>query len=121
MKKLAGLLLAGALLFGAGILVGQKTATPRKTLIHVFAFNPVEGSTPQQLDEVWTATRKMASQIPEIKNIWMGKVLNRGNTWQYGVVMEFENQDALKKVYDPHPAHKAWNEVYSKVRVEGTN
>ena len=121
MRKLFGYLLVGALLFGSGLLVGQKTATPRKTLIHAFAFQQVEGTTQKQLDDVWAATRKMAGQIPEIRNIWMGKVLNRGNTWQYGVVMEFDNEDALKKIYDPHPAHKAWSEVYSKVRVEGTN
>lgn len=114
------LLLAGALLFGAGTLVGQKMASGKKTLVHVFAFKQEAGSTPQQLDEVWAATRKMAGQIPEIKSIWMGKVLNRGDQFQYGIAMEFENREGLKK-YADHPAHKEWNEVYSKVRVEGTN
>ena len=120
MRKTLRLVLAGTLLFGAGIVVGQKTATARKTLIHAFAFQQVEGTTQKQLDDVWAATRKMAGQIPEIRNIWMGKVLNRGNTWQYGVVMEFDSQDALKK-YAAHPAHDEWSKVYSQVRVEGTN
>ena len=114
------LLLAGALLFGAGALVGQKMATGQKTLIHAFAFKAVEGATDQQVQEVWAASRKMAGQISGMKNIWMGKVLNRGPQWQYGVVMEFENQEALKK-YADHPAHKEWEDVYFKVRVPGSN
>ncbi|MBI3665955.1 MAG: Dabb family protein [Acidobacteria bacterium] len=115
-----GLLLAGALLFGAGTLVGQKMASGKKTLIHAFAFKQEQGTTQKDLDAVWAATRKMAGQIPEIKSVWMGKVLNRGDQWQYGIVMEFENRDALKK-YADHPAHQEWDAVYSKVRVEGTN
>ena len=117
MRKFTGLLLAGALLFGAGVLVGQKTATPKKSLVHAFAFKQVEGTTPQQMDDLWSETRKMAGQIPEIKNIWMGKVTNRDGL--YGVVMEFDNAAGLK-TYAGHAAHTKWNEIYSKVRVEGT-
>ena len=117
MQKFTRFLLTGALLFGAGILVGQKTAAPKKSLVHAFAFKQVEGTTPQQMDALWTETRKMAGEIPEIKNIWMGKVTNRDG--DYGVVMEFENQAGLK-TYAGHPAHTKWNETYSKVRVEGT-
>ena len=117
MRKFTGFLLLGALLFGAGVLVGQKTAAPKKSLIHAFAFQQVEGTTPPQMDELWAETRRMAGQIPEIKNIWMGKVTNRDGL--YGVVMEFDNQAGLK-TYAAHPAHTKWNETYSKVRVEGT-
>src|SRR5262249_15743508 len=116
----AGLLLAGLVLFGAGVLVGQKTAPARKPLLHVFAFNEVEGTTPAQLDELWAAPRKMASQIPEIKNIWMGKIIRHNRDWHYGMVFEFDN-DAGHKVYEKHPAHDEWVKTYSKVRVEGTN
>ncbi len=120
MRKLVGMLLVGAVLFGTGILVGQKMATPKKTLIHAFAFKQVAGTTPAQMDELWTATRKLAGSTHEIKSIWMGKVGNRGDDWQYGVVMEFANQAAVKK-YAASPAHDEWSKVYSKVRVEGTN
>lgn len=114
------LLLAGAMLFGSGTLVGSKMAASKKTLIHAFAFKQEAGTTPAQMDQLWEATRKLASESPEIRNIWMGKVLNRGDQWQYGVVMEFENQAALKK-YAASKAHEEWGNVYSKVRVEGTN
>ncbi len=116
----AGLLLAGLLLFGSGVLVGQKTASSRKTLLHTFAFNAVEGVTPAQLDELWTATRKMAGQIPEIKNVWMGKIVGHNRSRQYGMVFEFDNM-AGHKVYETHLAHAEWVKTYSKVRVEGTD
>src|SRR5713226_867121 len=112
--------LTALLLFGAGVLVGQKTAAPRKTLIHAFAFNEVEGATPAQLDELWSATRKMASQIPEIKNVWMGKIVRHNRDWHYGMVFEFENE-AGHKVYEKHPAHEEWVKTYSKVHVEGSS
>ena len=111
--------LAGGLLFSAGLLVGQRTVTPQKTLVHAFAFQLQEGAGEPQVQQVWAETRKMAAAIPGIRNVWMGKVTNR-KEYQYGVVMEFENQAALK-TYAGHPAHKAWEQVYSKVRVEGTN
>jgi hypothetical protein len=114
------LLVAGALLFSSGVVLGQRRAMAKKTLIHAFAFKQMEGATPQQMDQCWEATRKLASESPEIHNIWMGKVLNRGDQWQYGVVMEFDNQAAVKK-YAASKAHEAWSEAYSKVRVEGTN
>src|SRR5579884_2833366 len=91
--RCASLIAAGVLLFGAGFLTG-KTSAGKKTLIHVFAFKQVPGTTPAQMDEMWAATRKLAAESPEIKSIWMGKVLNRGDQWQYGVVMEFDDQAA---------------------------
>jgi antibiotic biosynthesis monooxygenase (ABM) superfamily enzyme len=117
--RCASLMVAGVLLFGAGFLTG-KTSAGKKTLIHVFAFKQVPGTTPAQMDEMWAATRKLAAESPEIKSIWMGKVLNRGDQWQYGVVMEFDDQAALKK-YAASPAHEEWLKTYTKVRVEGTN
>jgi hypothetical protein len=113
-------LLTGTLLFGAGVLVGQRTVTPQRTLIHAFAFQAQQGVTDQQVKELWGATQRMVGQIPGIRNVWMGPVLNRGPEWQYGVVMEFQDQAALK-VYADHPAHREWEKIYGQVRVPGTN
>ncbi|MGH6962614.1 MAG: Dabb family protein [Dongiaceae bacterium] len=120
MRKWLLLTAAGALLFGAGLLVGQRTVTGEKTLIHAIAFKQVDGTTPEQLKEVWAATEKMAAEVPGIKRVWMGKVTNRGPAYTHGIVMEFENAEALKH-YAPHPAHKKWEEIYFKVRTPGTN
>ena len=119
MRNAALLLLAGTLMFGAGILVGQKTATPRKTLIHGFLFKPVDGATPQQLDELWSATRKLASQDTDIQNIWMGKIVRHQGEWKNAIVMEFENEAGHKK-YETSAAHTEWLKTYSKVRAEPT-
>jgi hypothetical protein len=112
-------LAAGAILFGAGLLIGQRTAAPRKTLLHVFAFKAVEGATPQRLDDLWSATRKLASQEPAIQNIWMGKIVRHQRDWQYAVVMEFEDEAGHKK-YETGPAHAEWLKTYSQIRAEPT-
>ena len=120
MRRLLSLMIAGALLFGAGVLVGQRTVTGEKTLIHAISFKPVDGATPEQIQEVWAATRRMAAEVPGIKRIWMGRVTNRGPALTHGIVMEFENEAALK-AYAPHPAHAKWEEIYFKVRTPGSN
>ena len=120
MRKLFPTLPAAALLFAAGVLVGQKTVVGEKTLIHTIAFKQVDGATPEQIQEVWAATRRMAAEVPGVKRVWMGKVPNRGPSFTHGIVMEFENAAALEK-YAPHPAHKKWEEVYFKVRTPGSN
>ena len=119
MRKLVGYVLAVLLVFGAGVAVGQKTAAPRKTLLHSFSFKTVAGATPAQLDELWAATRKLASQSPEIKQIWMGKIVGHSSDWQYNIVMEFDDAAGHDK-YAKSPAHDEWLKTYSKVREEGT-
>ena len=119
MRQILALLLAGSLLFGAGILIGQKTAAPRKTLIHAFCFNPVDGASAQQFDELWAATRKMAAQDAGIQNIWMGKIVAHQGEWKNAIVMEFANEAGHKK-YETSPAHAEWLKTYSKVRAEPT-
>jgi hypothetical protein len=120
MHKPLGLLLAGALLFSAGVLVGQKQMTGEKTLIHTIAFKPVDGATPEQIQEVFAATRKMAAEVPGVRRIWTGRVTNRGPQFTHGIVMEFDSQKALE-AYAPHPAHREWEKIYFKVRTPGTN
>ncbi len=120
MRKLLVLLCGGALLFGAGVLVGQRTVAGEKSLIHAISFKPVEGATPEQIQEVWAATRRMAAEVPGIRRIWTGKVTNRGDALTHGIVMEFENAKALE-AYGPHPGHKKWEDIYFKVRTPGSN
>ena len=100
-----------------------------------------EGSRPKATDE-------LPGQIPGLTKVWCGKlrrpvvivgpanaqanmlILNskpgvdlettvRRSDLQWGVCMEFANEDALKR-YANAPAHKAWVELYKKVRVQGT-
>jgi stress responsive alpha/beta barrel protein len=117
------LIVAGALLFLAGCVTGRLTAGSQKSLLHVFAYTPLEGSTPQDFEDFQKATAAMVGQIPGLRRVWVGKlreplpVETRIHT--YGVAMEFDDAAALD-VYAKHPVHDEWVKVYTRVRKEGT-
>ena len=122
--KRAGILAVGGLLFSVGWLLGQQTGNTQKALMHVFAYTPVTGATPQDFDNFTKATGELVGKIPGLKRVWVGKLrrpLDLGNNQkrEYGVAMEFDDAKALD-AYAKHPAHEAWVKVYDKVRVEGT-
>ena len=115
--------LAGAALFLGGCVLGQQTGTTQKTLLHVFAYTPLQGSTPQDYANFKRATADMVGKIPGLKRVWVGKLREPlpagGEIREYGVAMEFDDFKALQ-VYANHPAHGAWEQVYEKVRLRGT-
>ena len=123
MQKILVLGLAGAMLFAAGCVVGQQTATTQKTLLHVFAYTPLQGATPLDYDNFKKATAAMAGKVPGLKRVWVGKLREPfpagGEIREYGVAMEFDDLEALQ-VYADHPAHRAWEELYERVRKIGT-
>jgi hypothetical protein len=95
-----------------------------KSLMHVFAYTPVEGATQQDFINFTKATHDLVGKIPGLKRVWVGKLREpipgeNDKPRTFGVAMEFENEDALK-VYATHPAHDQWVRVYEKVRVPGT-
>jgi len=125
------------------LLCGQQ-----RTLMHCFTFTEVPEATAADWDAFRKATEELPSKIDGLIKVWHGKLarplsllqtegsldaesqkkLREGGTVpaqvktirrQYGVCMEFRNQDALK-AYSKHPAHDAWMKVYEKVRVYGT-
>ena len=126
-KLLAGrtaLWMGGALLFMAGCLVGQQTATRQKTILHVFAYTPLEGATQKDFDDFKKATGDMVGNVPGLRRVWVGKlrepVPGEGDRIRtFGVAMEFDDTQALD-AYANHPVHKEWEKVYEKVRVRGT-
>lgn len=123
--RLAGLL-------AALWLSSASTAAAQDKLMHCFFFTPVAEATQADWDAFYKATDELPSKIPGLNNVWYGKLLRplsayrkRGDTYEqfvreHGVCMEFDDEKALKEVYAPHPAHKAWEDVYGKVRVPGT-
>ena len=118
------LFVAGTVLFLAGCMAGQETATSQKTLMHVFAYTPLESATPEDFEEFKTATVGMVGRISGLRAVWIGKLrepLPGAGTriHTHGVAMEFENTQALE-VYANHPVHQQWIEVYDKVRLQGT-
>lgn len=112
-----------------------------KKLMHCFVFTPVESATEADWQAFFKATDELPGKIPGLNKVWYGKLrvpltifssdaatrkkLAAGEkevtgpvtrlVRQWGVCMEFNDEAALK-VYADHPAHKAWEQVYFKVR-----
>ncbi len=115
-----------------------------KKLLHCFYFTAVEGATEPEWQAFFKASDDLPGKIPGLSKAWYGKLerpmtlfstdeetrkkLGAGEqasgpvtrtVRQWGMCMEFADAAALK-AYGPNPAHKAWEEAYSKVRVYGT-
>ncbi|MBI4442959.1 MAG: Dabb family protein [Acidobacteria bacterium] len=122
---IASVLLVAGLQMGEQMATGQTSpqATTQKTLMHVFAYTPVEGASQQDFDAFKQATAGMVGKIPGLRRVWVGKLrrpLEQGDSKRvYGVAMEFDDAAALD-VYANHPAHTEWVKVYDRVRVPGT-
>ena len=130
----------------AGLLMAAGTLSAgEKKLMHCFAFTPIESASQADWQAFYQATYELPGKIPGLTKVWYGK-LRRGlpifnvdrearkklasgeekvtgevtqTVRQYGVCMEMDNEAALQ-TYAEHPAHKAWVDVYSKVRQPGT-
>lgn len=109
---------------GAGLAWAANEFGKPKTVIHVVTLYYKDGTTEDDKKMIRTATEKMASEIPGIKNLWLktlkvqgevqekqadGKIVPRRMTDAF--VMEFESEAALK-AYADHPAHKTWEQIY---------
>jgi antibiotic biosynthesis monooxygenase (ABM) superfamily enzyme len=107
-----------ALSIGVGVL----SAGP-KTVMHCFTFTPIESATSADWDAFYKSTDGLPGKIPGLIHVWSGKLMNPQHAGDavrsYGACMEFKDAAAFK-AYADNPAHKAWVEVYEKVRQPGT-
>jgi len=126
-KSLVGkiaLWLVGPVFFLAGCAVGQQIGGTQKTLLHVFAYTPLEGATQNDYENFKKATAEMAGKIPGLKRVWIGKlrepIPGEGDRIRtFGVAMEFDNTQALDN-YAVNPVHREWEGIYERIRVQGT-
>jgi hypothetical protein len=126
------------------ILSGALSAGEKK-LMHCFTFTPIANATDADWQAFHKATDELPGKIPGLTKVWYGKLRQKLNVFnadreaqkklasgsetatgevrrfvrEYGVCMEMADASMLKS-YTDHPAHKAWEEVYSKVRQPGT-
>ncbi|MBI4876331.1 MAG: Dabb family protein [Acidobacteria bacterium] len=133
------ILILAVLMFATGL------AAADKKLVHCFYFTVVDSATPADWDAFAKATEALPGKVPGLLHAWQGKLarplalfnvdaearkkLTAGEksapatatraVRQHGACMVFADEAALK-AYAPHPAHKEWEAVYSKVRVAGT-
>ena len=118
--KRAGLAIAGALsIFAAGVLVGANRFNQPKTLVHVVTIQFNDGTTDAQKQAVYDGVRKMAGEIPGIRNIWTKPVKVQGEGYTGAFAMEFDSKEALD-AYAQHPAHSEWMKIYGPVHKEST-
>jgi hypothetical protein len=128
MKRFAMLAaaMAGLVLLALG---ANRFAAPH-SVIHVVTILWKEDSTPEQQQAAIDGVRKMAAEIPGIKNVWTkaikvqgrgtpGKDGKPGRAYDTAFVIEFADQAAADRYVD-HPAHLEWNKTYLPIREEST-
>ena len=106
-------------LFAAGILYGANQFGQPKTLIHVVTIQWADGATDAQKQAVYDGVRKMAGEIPGIKNVWTNPVKVQGEGYTGAFVMEFDSKAALD-AYAKHPAHADWAKIYGPAHKSST-
>jgi len=130
MKKFALRAAVAAALTLAALGAANKFNTPH-SIVHVVTILWKEDSTPEQQQASLDGVKKMAAEIPGIKNVWIKqvKVQGRGKAGKDGkpgrpydaaFVIEFADQAAADHYID-HPAHLAWNKTYLAIREESTS
>jgi len=108
----------------------NRYATPH-TIVHVVTILWKEDSTPEQQQAALEGVKKMAAEIPGIKNVWIkplkvqghgrsGKDGKPGRPYDSAFVIEFADQAAADRYVD-HPAHLEWNKTYLAIREESTS
>lgn len=116
-------LLTGGLfaVLGTGMLIGANKYGKPKSIVHVVTLYWKDGVTDAQKKTALDGVAKMASEVPGIKNVWLKSIKVQGDaggkSLESAFVMEFESAAAFK-AYDDHPAHRAWEKIYTPLRGE---
>ena len=129
MKRLVVMSAAGAALVLVA-LSANRFAAPH-SIIHVVTILWKEDSTREQQQAAIEGVKKMAGEIPGIKNVWIkplkvqgsgraGKDGKPGRPYDAAFVIEFADQSAADRYID-HPAHLEWNKTYLAIREESTS
>ncbi len=103
--------------FGAGLLVGQRTVSTPSTVLHVVTVRWTKDSTPAQRQAALDGVRTMAQGFAGIKTIWVKSFKVQPNDYHASFAMEFTDQQALED-YVKAPAHEQWKKVYDPVHDE---
>lgn len=92
--------------------------TMPKTVIHVITIQWKADATPAQIEQAIKGAEALPSQYPGIIRVWTNPIKKQlPEGYSHIIVMEFANEDALKK-YAESPAQKKWYELYMPIRKE---
>ena len=116
MKRFTLGLLSLAVL-AASLLVAANAFNAPPTILHVVVVKWKADSTPQQQQAAIDGLRKMAADVPGIKNLWVKKVKVQPADYNTSFAIEFENKAAFD-AYTNSPAHKTWEKLYLPYREE---
>ena len=119
MKKLILSLLTAGLLLGASAISAQAASdTAPKSVIHVVTVSWKAGTTPEQIQAALDGVKALPSSFKGITRVWT-KTLKAQGGKSNAIVMEFADEDALKK-YSGSDAQKEWYKVYTNIRESST-
>jgi hypothetical protein len=116
MKKIA-LVLAALAVFAAGALVGANAFKEPSTVLHVAVVKWKAESTPEQQQAAIDGIRRMAADVPGIRNVWLKKIKTQPPDYTAVFAIEFESKAAFD-AYTNSPAHRAWEKIYLPIREE---
>lgn len=114
--RIALAVFVAAVLFASGYVFAQanKFGTP-KSIIHISLIQWKEGTPDAEKQKALDGVKKMAAEIPGIKNVWIKAVRVQPRDYHAAFVIEFADQ-AAHDVYAKHPAHTAWREHFLSIR-----
>jgi ABC-type glycerol-3-phosphate transport system substrate-binding protein len=116
MKKFV-LALAALTAIAVGLLTAANGFNTPSTVLHVVVVKWKADSTPQQQQAAIDGIRKMAADVPGLKNIWLKKIKVQPAEYSTSFAMEFESKAAFD-AYTNSAAHKAWEKLYLPYREE---
>ena len=86
-----------------------------KSVVHISLIKWKEGASEVDKKNAIGGVKKMAGQIPGIKNIWLKPLRMQPRDFHAAFVIEFKDQESAK-LYAEHPAHEAWLKWYLPIR-----
>lgn len=111
-----------ATLLAVAILVGGYVAAQAKnqfgtpsTILHISLIQWKEGTPDAEKKKALEGVKKMAAEIPGIKNVWIKAIRMQPRGFTDAFVIEFADMAAHDR-YVEHPARKAWREHFLSIR-----
>ncbi|HKD08699.1 MAG TPA: Dabb family protein [Bryobacteraceae bacterium] len=116
MKKFV-LALAALAAAAAGVIAAANAVNAPPTILHVVIVKWKADSTVQQQQAAIDGIKKMAAEVPGVKNVWVKKQKVQPADYNTAFAIEFENKAAFD-AYTNSSAHKAWEKLYLPYREE---
>jgi len=117
-------ILAGAMLFVAGIAAGtlhargaavQNRFGQPKTVLHVVVYKFRDNVSNYDREKAINGIKDMAGKIPGIKNVWLQTSRNQIKEFSGVYAIEFTSAEAAAD-YSESPVHEAWSKMWQEQR-----